>query len=107
MRRQPPSGAGGVVVFYYSGHGAAEKDTNINYLIPIDDHLNLFQNVKETVLASTGGAQQPWSTRTGWWTASMPRCPSCSASPGQGYSRWPLGEKERTPISAAPYVVAM
>jgi hypothetical protein len=24
------------------------------------DHLNLFQNVKETVLAATGGAQQPW-----------------------------------------------
>jgi uncharacterized protein len=26
------------------------------------DHLNLFQNVKETVLASTGGAQQPWES---------------------------------------------
>jgi hypothetical protein len=26
------------------------------------DHLNLFQNVKETVLASTGGAQQPWKS---------------------------------------------
>src|SRR5262249_16816049 len=26
------------------------------------DHLNLFQNVKETVLTSTGGAQQPWES---------------------------------------------
>jgi uncharacterized protein len=26
------------------------------------DHLNLFQNVKETVIASTGGAQQPWES---------------------------------------------
>jgi hypothetical protein len=26
------------------------------------DHLNLFQNVKEAVLASTGGAQQPWES---------------------------------------------
>ena len=26
------------------------------------DHLNLFQNVKETVLATTGGAQQPWES---------------------------------------------
>jgi hypothetical protein len=26
------------------------------------DHLNLFQNVKERVLASTGGAQQPWES---------------------------------------------
>ena len=144
---------------YYSGHGAAEKDTNVNYIIPIDavdpgtaafwdeslklddilhlfdgahraakflvfdacrnelylpqrtsdkglipvsehqgmfiayatapghtasdrgevsgpyaaalvselekpglDHLNLFQNVKEAVLAKTGGAQQPWES---------------------------------------------
>jgi hypothetical protein len=26
------------------------------------DHLNLFQNVKEAVLAATGGAQQPWES---------------------------------------------
>lgn len=26
------------------------------------DHLNLFQNMKESVLASTGGAQQPWES---------------------------------------------
>src|SRR5689334_7268715 len=26
------------------------------------DHLNLFQNVKEAVLTSTGGAQQPWES---------------------------------------------
>lgn len=26
------------------------------------DHLNLFQNVKETVMATTGGAQQPWES---------------------------------------------
>ena len=154
------SASGNAVGFlYYSGHGAAEKDTNINYLIPVDardpgttafwddslklddvlklldtarnavkfvvfdacrnelqiptrdtskgllpvadqqglfvafasapgrtasdrgersgpyaaalaqelgrqglDHLNLFQNVKETVLASTGGAQHPWES---------------------------------------------
>src|SRR5215475_10725514 len=30
------TGAGAVGFLYYSGHGAAEKDTNINYLIPID-----------------------------------------------------------------------
>lgn len=150
-------GAGSVGFLYYSGHGAAEADTGINYLIPVDakqpgsvefwdeslklddilklldgargaakfivfdacrnelrvpaksttkglspiaeqqgmliayatspgrtasdqgdkggpfaaalaaelakpglDHLNLFQNVKETVLASTKGSQQPW-----------------------------------------------
>lgn len=27
---------GSVGVFYYTGHGAAEKDTGVNYLIPID-----------------------------------------------------------------------
>lgn len=150
-------GAGSIGFLYYSGHGAAEADTGINYLIPVDakqpgssefwdeslklddilklldgaraaakfivfdacrnelrvpaksttkglapiaeqqgmliayatspgrtasdqgdqggpfatalaaefarpglDHLNLFQNVKETVLAATKGAQQPW-----------------------------------------------
>src|SRR5262245_18421950 len=26
------------------------------------DHLNMFQNVKEAVLATTGGAQQPWES---------------------------------------------
>lgn len=153
------AGPGSVGFFYYSGHGAAEKDTNINYLIPVDakdpgtvafwddslklddvmrlleqargsvkfvvfdacrnelqlptrdtskglvpvaeqqgfyiayasapgrtasdrgersgpyaaalsheltrrglDHLNLFQNVKESVIASTGGAQHPWES---------------------------------------------
>jgi uncharacterized caspase-like protein len=156
VRRLNGAGSGAIRFVYYSGHGAAEKDTNINYLIPVDakepgttafwdesvklddvlrlldgarsaakfvvfdacrkelqlptkdtskgacpcgeqqgmfiayasapgrtasdrgdkggpyaaalatelgtpglDHLNLFQNVKETVLASTGGAQQP------------------------------------------------
>jgi uncharacterized caspase-like protein len=159
VRRLNGAGSGAIGFIYYSGHGAAEKDTNINYLIPIDakepgttafwdesvklddvlrlldgarsaakfvvfdacrnelqlpskdttkglmpiaeqqgmfiayasapgrtasdrgdksgpyaaalaaelskpglDHLNLFQNVKETVLASTGGAQQPWKS---------------------------------------------
>jgi uncharacterized caspase-like protein len=159
VRRLNAAGSGAVGFIYYSGHGAAEKDTNINYLIPIDakepgttafwdesvklddilrlldgarsaakfvvfdacrnelqlptkdttkglvpiaeqqgmfiayasapgrtasdrgdasgpyaaalaaelgkpglDHLNLFQNVKEAVLASTGGAQQPWES---------------------------------------------
>ena len=153
------AGSGAVGFLYYSGHGAAEKDTNINYLIPIDardpgsvgfwdsslklddvmmllegarsavkfvvfdacrnelqlptrdtskgllpvaeqqgyfvayasapgrtasdrgaasgpyaaalanelgrqglDHLNLFQNVKEKVIASTGGSQHPWES---------------------------------------------
>lgn len=153
------AGAGAVGFLYYSGHGAAEKDTNINYIIPVDardpgsvtfwddsvklddimrlldqardavkfvvfdacrnelqlptrdtskgllpvaeqqgffvayasapgrtatdrgersgpyaaalagelgrqglDHLNLFQNVKERVIASTGGVQQPWES---------------------------------------------
>jgi hypothetical protein len=158
-RRLNAAGAGAIGFIYYSGHGAAEKDTNVNYLIPVDasapgtsafwddsvklddvlrlldgarsaakfivfdacrnelqlptkdtskglvpvaeqqgmfiayasapgrtasdmgdksgpyaaalaaelakpglDHLNLFQNVKEAVLASTGGAQQPWES---------------------------------------------
>jgi hypothetical protein len=26
------------------------------------DHLNLFQNIKETVVPKTGGAQQPWES---------------------------------------------
>ncbi len=151
------AGPGAIGFLYYSGHGAAERDTNMNYLIPIDardpgtttfwdesvklddvmklleraqgatkfvvfdacrnelqlptrdtskgllpiaelqgffvayasapgrtasdrgersgpyaaalsaelqkpglDHLNLFQNVKESVVGATGGAQQPW-----------------------------------------------
>ena len=159
VRRLNGAGSDAIGFVYYSGHGAAEKDTNINYLIPIDakepgttafwdesvklddvlrlldgarsaakfvvfdacrnelqlpskdttkglvpvaeqqgmfiayasapgrtasdrgdksgpyaaalaaelskpglDHLNLFQNVKETVLASTSGAQQPWES---------------------------------------------
>jgi uncharacterized caspase-like protein len=159
VRRLNAAGAGAIGFIYYSGHGAAEKDTNINYLIPVDakepgtaafwdesvklddvlrlldgaraaakfivfdacrselqlptkdttkglvpvaeqqgmfiayasapghtasdrgqgngpyaaalaaelrkpglDHLNLFQNVKEDVLTSTGGTQQPWES---------------------------------------------
>ena len=158
-RRLRVAGPSAIGFFYYSGHGAAEKDTNTNYLIPVDakdpgaasfwddsvklddvlrlldtaqgavkfvvfdacrnelqmptrdtskgllpiaeqqglfvafasapgrtasdrgetsgpyaaalaqelgrgglDHLNLFQNVKETVIASTGGAQHPWES---------------------------------------------
>jgi Caspase domain len=30
------AGAGAIGFIYYSGHGAAKKDTNINYLIPVD-----------------------------------------------------------------------
>jgi uncharacterized caspase-like protein len=159
VRRLNTAGVGAIGFIYYSGHGAAEKDTNINYLIPVDaqepgtvafwdaslklddilrlldgarsaakfivfdacrselqlptkdttkglvpvaeqqgmfiayasapghtasdmgdksgpyaaalaaelahpglDHLNLFQNIKEAVLAATGGAQQPWES---------------------------------------------
>jgi hypothetical protein len=159
VRRLNAAAAGSIGFLYYSGHGAADKDTNINYLIPIDarepgassfwddsvklddvfvllnsarnaanfvvfdacrnelrlptkdsskglmpveeqqglfiafasapgetasdygdksgpyaaalaaelmkpgmDHLNLFQNVKESVLASTGGVQHPWQS---------------------------------------------
>jgi len=159
VRRLNAAAAGSIGFFYYSGHGAADKDTNINYLIPVDarepgapafwddsiklddvfallnsareaakfvvfdacrnelrlptkntakallpvaeqqglfiafasapgetasdqgetsgpyaaalaaellkpglDHLNLFQNVKESVLASTGGVQHPWES---------------------------------------------
>jgi Caspase domain len=159
VRRLNTSGDGAIGFLYYSGHGAADKDTNTNYLIPVDakepgaasfwdeslklddvlrlldgarsaakfvvfdacrselqmptkdankglvpvaeqqgifiaystspgrtasdrgdksgpyaaalaaellrpglDHLNLFQNVKETVLASTAGVQQPWES---------------------------------------------
>jgi uncharacterized caspase-like protein len=159
VRRLNEAGDGSIGFVYYSGHGAAEKGTNINYLIPVNakapgtdafwddsvklddvlrlldgarsaakfvifdacrnelklptkdtskglvpvaeleglfvayasspgrtasdrgdksgiyaaalaaelmrpglDHLNLFQNVKENVLASTNGIQQPWES---------------------------------------------
>jgi hypothetical protein len=159
VRRLIEAGTGSIGFVYYSGHGAAEKGTNINYLIPVNakqpgtdafwddslklddvlrlldgarsaakivvfdacrnelqlptkdtskglipvaeqeglfvayasspgrtasdrgdksgvyaaalaaellrpglDHLNLFQNVKESVLASTNGVQQPWES---------------------------------------------
>jgi hypothetical protein len=35
-RRLNTAGAGAIGFLYYSGHGAAAKDTNVNYLIPID-----------------------------------------------------------------------
>jgi hypothetical protein len=159
VRKLNTAGAGAIGFLYYSGHGAAERDTNINYLIPVDarepgtssfwdesvklddilklldgaraaakfvifdacrnelqlptkdtskglvpvseqqgmfiayasapgrtasdrgetsgpyaaalaaelakvgvDHLSLFQNVKETVYAASGGVQQPWES---------------------------------------------
>ena len=40
VRRLNAAGAGAIGFIYYSGHGAAEKDTNINYLIPVDAQLN-------------------------------------------------------------------
>jgi len=36
VRRLNGAGSDAIGFVYYSGHGAAEKDTNINYLIPID-----------------------------------------------------------------------
>src|SRR5262249_37814083 len=36
VRKLNAGSAGGIGFLYYSGHGAAEKETNINYLIPID-----------------------------------------------------------------------
>src|SRR5262245_37679492 len=36
VRKLNAGSAGGIGFLYYSGHGAAEKDTNINYLIPVD-----------------------------------------------------------------------
>jgi Caspase domain len=36
VSRLNTAGAGAIGFIYYSGHGAAEKDTNINYLIPVD-----------------------------------------------------------------------
>src|SRR5262249_37091843 len=43
-----------------SGPYAAALATELG--TPGLDHLNLFQNVKERVLASTAGAQQPWES---------------------------------------------
>ena len=36
VRRLNAAAAGSIGFIYYSGHGAADKDSNINYLIPID-----------------------------------------------------------------------
>src|SRR5262249_23064196 len=36
VRRLNDAGTGSIGFIYYSGHGAAEKDTNTNYLIPVD-----------------------------------------------------------------------
>ena len=36
VARLNSAGAGAIGFLYYSGHGAAEKDTNINYIIPVD-----------------------------------------------------------------------
>jgi uncharacterized caspase-like protein len=36
VRRLNTAGYGAIGLIYYSGHGAAEKYTNINYLIPVD-----------------------------------------------------------------------
>ena len=35
-KRLQAAGPGTIGFVYYSGHGAAEKDTNVNYLIPVD-----------------------------------------------------------------------
>src|SRR5262245_1728678 len=35
-RKLTTAGAGAIGFLYYSGHGAAEKDTNVNYQIPVD-----------------------------------------------------------------------
>src|SRR5215510_6546793 len=43
-----------------SGAYAAALATEL--MKPGLDHLNLFQNVKESVLASTGGVQHPWES---------------------------------------------
>jgi hypothetical protein len=196
VRRLNEAEAGAIGFVYYSGHGAAEKDTNINYLIPIDakepgttafwdeslklddilklldgarsaakfvvfdacrnelqlptkdtskglvpvteqrgmfiayasapghtasdkgdkggpyatalatelsrpglDHLNLFQNVKEAVLALTGAAQQPWESngigRRVYLTGQLsnPGGPAQGSPPAQSSQ---IGEAERT-----------
>jgi Caspase domain len=36
VRKLNAAGTGAIGLLYYSGHGAAERDTNINYLIPVD-----------------------------------------------------------------------
>lgn len=36
VRKLNAAGVGAIGFLYYSGHGAGEKDTNINYLIPVD-----------------------------------------------------------------------
>lgn len=36
MRRLNAARTGAIGSIYYSGHGAAEKDTNIHFLIPVD-----------------------------------------------------------------------
>jgi len=36
VRKLNTAGAGAVGFLYYCGHGAAERDTSINYLIPVD-----------------------------------------------------------------------
>ena len=36
VRRLNAAAPGSIGFLYYSGHGAADKDTNINYLIPVD-----------------------------------------------------------------------
>src|SRR5215470_3272979 len=36
VRRLNEAGGGAIGFVYYSGHGAAEKGTNINYLIPVN-----------------------------------------------------------------------
>ena len=36
VRRLNQAGAGAIGFVYYSGHGAAEAQTNVNYLIPVD-----------------------------------------------------------------------
>jgi Caspase domain len=36
VQRLKAAAAGSIGFVYYSGHGAADKDTNVNYLIPVD-----------------------------------------------------------------------
>ena len=36
VHRLNAAGPKSIGFLYYSGHGAAEKDTNVNYLIPVD-----------------------------------------------------------------------
>ena len=48
------------------------------------DHLNLFQNVKEAVLASTSGAQQPWVALIVVMAAPRAAWCACAATPDAG-----------------------